>query len=328
MKSSMLRGIGGLISGGGTRARLSILIYHRVIERPDPLLGDTPDIVSFNRHLEIIRRYFCPLPLVDAVASLRAGTLPERALAVTFDDGYADNVEVALPALQRSGIPATFFIAAGFLDGGAMWNDRVVEALRHAPGPVLDLEHVGLGRHALGGIAERRAAAGALLSRLKYLVIDERLERVAEVEEACGGARCDGLMMTSAQLRSLHDAGMEIGGHTVNHPILARMPPEAARAEICGGKAMLEGIIGARVRLFAYPNGVPGRDYRVEHVDMVRAAGFEAAVSTAWGVASGSDDLYQLPRFTPWTDRTGRFLLHVWRNTWRGRPAALAGRMA
>lgn len=324
MKTRVLRAIGGLISGRGQRARLSILIYHRVLERADPLLADTPDLAAFERQLEIVSRYFQPLPLSEAVMRLRAGSLPERALAVTFDDGYADNVEVALPALQRFGIPATFFIAAGFIGGGAMWNDRVTEALRKATGPVLDLERPGLGHYRIGDAGERRAAIGVLLSRLKYLDIDERLARVADVEAACAVADAPNLMMSSDQLRALRAAGMEIGGHTVHHPILARLAPEAARREIADGKAMLERILGEPVRLFAYPNGVPGRDYRPEHVSMVREAGFEAAVSTAWGVAGTGDDLYQLPRFTPWTDEPERFLLHVWRNTWRGRPAALA----
>jgi peptidoglycan/xylan/chitin deacetylase (PgdA/CDA1 family) len=93
---------------------------------------------------------------------------------------------------------------------------------------------------------------------------------------------------------------MEIGGHTVRHPILTETPDDQARDEILRGRAALEGLIGAPVKVFAYPNGVPDRDYDLRHVAMVREAGFRCAVSTAPGpVCRGRDD-FQWPRFTPW----------------------------
>jgi peptidoglycan/xylan/chitin deacetylase (PgdA/CDA1 family) len=122
------------------------------------------------------------------------------------------------------------------------------------------------------------------------------------------------LMMTSDQIRILHNAGMEIGGHTANHPILASMENKAARTEIADGKDMLESIIHAPVRLFAYPNGKPGRDYLSDHVKMVRDLGFDAAVSTAHGAARTGADSYQLPRFTPWDRGQVRFILRMAQN--------------
>jgi peptidoglycan/xylan/chitin deacetylase (PgdA/CDA1 family) len=122
------------------------------------------------------------------------------------------------------------------------------------------------------------------------------------------------LMMTSDQVRVLHRAGMEIGGHTASHPILARMENNAARAEIAQGKEMLEDIIRASVRLFAYPNGKPGQDYLPDHVKMLKDLGFDAAVSTAHGAARRGSDLYQLPRFTPWGRGLARFTLQMAQN--------------
>jgi peptidoglycan/xylan/chitin deacetylase (PgdA/CDA1 family) len=115
-------------------------------------------------------------------------------------------------------------------------------------------------------------------------------------------------------VRQLHRAGMEIGGHTVNHPIVARLQKAAARAEIADGKAALEQIVGDQIRLFAYPNGKPGQDYLAEHVAMVKDLGFEAAVSTAWGAAARGGDLFQLPRFTPWDRGELGFTLRMMRN--------------
>ena len=104
---------------------------------------------------------------------------------------------------------------------------------------------------------------------------------------------------------------MEIGGHTVTHPILARLPSSAARTEIVQGREQLESLLGAPVTLFAYPNGKPGQDYLPEHVAMVRELGFSAAVATAWGAASATTDAWQLPRFTPWDKTPARFMVRL-----------------
>src|SRR5687768_16576249 len=101
---------------------LSILIYHRVIPEPDPLLPDEICARQFDWHLALLGRWFRVLALAEAVAQLRDGTLPARAACVTFDDGYADNVSAALPLLRKHGMPATFFLATAYLVGGRMWN--------------------------------------------------------------------------------------------------------------------------------------------------------------------------------------------------------------
>ena len=248
----------------------------------------------------------------------RAGKLPPRAAAcVTFDDGYADNAAVALPILRRRGVPATFFVATGFLDGGRMFNDSVIETVRRASGESLDGGSLGVGAVPIATMEARRAAIDVLIGALKYLPMGERQARVEALAAACGSALPTDLMMTGAQVRELVAGGMEVGGHTANHPILATLSPEEARAEIEDGRRRLEAITGAPVRLFAYPNGKPRQDYLPEHVRMVEEQGFEAAVSTAWGVSGPSSDLYQLPRFTPWDRTPARFLLRLLHNTFR-----------
>ncbi|MES2263066.1 MAG: polysaccharide deacetylase family protein [Pseudomonadota bacterium] len=302
-----------LLSPGG-RSGLSILIYHRVLPVKDPLFPGEVDQVEFDQQLRWLASCFNVIPLIDAVRHARAGTLPPRAACITFDDGYADNAEVALPLLQRHGLSATFFVATGFLDGGRMWNDTVIELVRRAPGESIDASVLGMGIHPVGTVAQRQQAIKALIGQLKYLPMDERLVQVQKLAASVQYALPDNLMMSSEQVRQLHRAGMGIGAHTVNHPILAALPAEAAQAEIMAGKLALEEIIGDRVRLFAYPNGKPDSDYRAEHVAMVRALGFEGAVSTAWGASRHNDDVFQLPRFTPWDRSRLRFLLRLARN--------------
>jgi peptidoglycan/xylan/chitin deacetylase (PgdA/CDA1 family) len=302
-----------LLSPGGHRG-LSILIFHRVLRAPDPLFPGEVDAAEFTRQVSLLTRHFNVIPLLDAVRHARAGTLPPRAACITFDDGYADNAEVALPLLQRLGAHATFFVATAFLDGGRMWNDTVIELVRAAPGGSIDASALGLGVHAVDTLDQRRAAIKALIGQLKYLPMDERLEQVSRLAASVPYALPEQLMMSSEQVRQLHRAGMGIGAHTANHPILAALPPEAAQAEIAAGRQALETIIGAPVPLFAYPNSKPGSDYRAEHVAMVKAMGFEGAVSTAWGASRGPHDVFQLPRFTPWDRSPLRYLLRLARN--------------
>lgn len=303
-----------LLSPGGLRSRLTILMYHRVPLQPDPLFPGERDAETFDHQMGQLADCFRIVPLLDAVKGLRQGKLPPRAACITFDDGYADNAEIALPILQKYGIPATFFVSTGFLDGGRMWNDTVIELIRCAPGDILDLARIDLGRFEIGTIPQRRQAINSILGELKYLSLDSRRSRVEEMCALIPVIPSNNLMMTSDQIRLLHSAGMEIGGHTVNHPILARLENDAACAEIANGKEVLEGIIQAPVRLFAYPNGKPGRDYLSDHVSMVKKIGFDAAVSTAHGAAGASSDLYQLPRFTPWDRGQVRFTLRMAQN--------------
>lgn len=305
-----------LFSPAGKNAKLSIVIHHRVLPEPDPLLG-SDGVKSFEKSLNYLIRNFNILPLGEAVDRLKNGTLPSRAACITFDDGYADNAEIALPLLQKHGVPATFFIAAGFLNGGRMWNDTVIESIRLATGNTLDLCPINLGNHTITTLEQRQKTLFSLIDHLKYLPYDTRAAQVEKLSAMISAKLPDNLMMTSAQVKQLHDAGMEIGGHTVTHPILARIDDNTARTEITEGKTRLEAIIGAPLHLFAYPNGKPSKDYLLSHVKMVKEAGFKAAVSTAWGAAQQHSDLFQLPRFTPWDKKELFYTLRMTRNMWQ-----------
>lgn len=289
-----------MLSPSGERARVSVMIFHRVLPQRDPLRPAEPTREEFHSRMAWVACNFNVIPLAEAIAGLASGRLPERPLAITFDDGYADNVTVALPVLARLGLPATFFIATGFLDGGRMWNDTVIEALRAAEGESLDLVSLGLGEHPIASVRDRLATIDRLLRRLRYLPLPERDALVERLASLIAKPLPNDLMMSSEQVQALHRAGMTIGAHTVNHPILSSLAEAEARAEIAAGKRRLEELIGAAVELFAYPNGKPSRDYAREHVRIVEELGFKGAVSTAWGVTSVGRDPFQVPRFTPW----------------------------
>lgn len=313
----MLKSLFSMCSPAGAGARLSILIFHRVLEERDALAPGEITRAEFDDICGWLRQWFVVLPLAEAAARLAAGALPARALSITFDDGYADNHDIALPVLRRHGLSATFFVASGFLDGGRMWNDTVIEAIRGAPAAGIDL--AGTAAAALGHLAcasdeERRASIAAALGAIKYLAQDERLCWVEAVHERSGARLPDDLMMRSEQVKALHRAGMEIGAHTVTHPILARLEGAQMAEEIRIGRERLQQIVGERIAVFAYPNGKPGADYDDEAVRIVRRLGFDAAVSTAWGVNRAGYDPFQLRRFTPWDRTKLRFGARMLRN--------------
>jgi len=310
----MLRQLLQFLSPAGEHARLSVLLFHRVRPQRDELFPGEPDARAFETLLGNLKRWCNILPLPAAIQRLRSGALPARSLCITFDDGYADNCTVALPLLTQAGVRATFFVATGYLGGGRMWNDTVIEAVRAARGPSLDLTDIGLGVYPLATLDERRSAIAALLGKLKYAPSEAREASADAIARRVGAELPRNLMMTPEQVRTLHSAGMTIGAHTVTHPILAGASEAHARREIIESKRVLETLVGDPVALFAYPNGKPRQDYAGAHVELVRSAGFDAACSTAWGVASRASDVFQIPRFTPWDREAWRFGLRLAQN--------------
>lgn len=311
-----------LLSPAGSRARLTVLIFHRVLPTPDPLQPDEMHAARFDEVLSWVKSWFQVLPLDEAARRLTEGRLPARAAALTFDDGYADNHDVALPLLRQYGLPCSFFVATGFLDGGRMWNDTVIESFRGSQLARWDLR--GL-RDAAGqdlGVIElpstltaRRGAMLRLIERVKYLAPEARQACVDGIGQRAEAVLPADLMMRGEQVLALHRAGMQVGAHTVSHPILARVSRAEAADEIQRSRDVLQRLIGDRVSLFAYPNGKPGQDYLPDiHPRMVRELGFDAAVSTRWATATRQTDVFQIPRFTPWDASRLKFGLRLARN--------------
>ena len=275
-----------------------VLAYHRVTETPrDPFgLCVRPD--RFATHLNVLAR----LADVVALSEIRKTRRPgRRRIAITFDDGYADNLEVAAPLLVESGFPATFFLVTEGLDPDAeFWWDRLEHVVLDAPegsGPievVLDGRTLRLDtRSALG----RERALKALNRRLR-LLRPERIDAVLlELAECLGGWKgaCEHhRRLAPSRARSLLAAG-EIGAHTRTHPLLAALDDGSAREEIAGSRGDAARIAGVAVRHFAYPFGMEGAfDRRIAR--LVREAGFDAAFINVRGLVRRRTDRFLIPR--------------------------------
>ena len=293
------------------RGRHHTLIFHRVLPDTDPMSPGEPTQQWFSRLMRMLSSNFEMISLAEAVSRSGSDRLDGPSISVTFDDGYADNYTVALPVLEEFNVPATFFVASGFIDGGRMWNDSIIETFRVLESGVYEIELAQSRAFELTDWESRRAAAAEAILAWKHLPPNERQSRVDDLARRAPALPSD-LMMTMEQLRSLAESPVAtIGGHTRNHPILASVPDSDAAAEIEGGKHDLENWIQRDVTLFAYPNGRSGTDYLEQHAALARQAGFTAAVATDWGTLSAGGDRYAIPRFTPWQRNLSRFSLDL-----------------
>jgi len=299
--SRLVRFVGDRIGAGGPGEgrRLCILNYHRILEAPDPLLEAEPDAATFRWQMQVLADCFNVLPVHEALAALADGSMPPRAVCITFDDGYRSTHDLALPILREFGFPATVFVTTGHIDNGSMWNDRILEALRTIKTDRLDLSEAGVGNFALNTVAKRKYALSVLTEMAKYMAPMARQSLVELIEERAGSARRE-LMLTRDMVRVLSEHNVEIGAHTISHPILTRLDDATARHEITESKRQLEEIVCKPVRYFAYPNGKQDKDFDERHIRMAREAGFDAAFSTAIGAASREHERFALPRSRPW----------------------------
>lgn len=268
-----------------------VLNYHRVGDWSDDRWDTevwSASAEQLEDQLTLFARETDVIP-ADAIPEA-VGAGRGRRIAITFDDGYRDNHDVALPLLRALGLPATFFVTTGFVDRPRVpWWDELCWMVRTSERdriPALDPLGESL---AWAAPAERAAAIGRLVAAGKTLPpaeIDGLLDRVGE---AAGTGRCApdawaDRWMTWDMVRALRDGGMTVGGHTVNHPVLARLPVDEQREEVTGCARRLKEELGQEMTLFSYPVGTPGT-FDAQTAEVVRGAGVRLAFAYDGGIA-------------------------------------------
>lgn len=257
-----------------------VLLYHRIAEERHDPFGLCVSPANFAAQLDLLAADHEPVSLGELVARVRAGEATRREVAITFDDGYVDNLEVALPLLQRRGIPATFFISSGqVLSGRGFWWDDLAAALLRNPEPVSPhlAFHELHDRLVAMAPAERDAALAAIL------------EASPDALEAKPPRR----PLTASEVRAIAaDSRMEIGAHSVHHAMLTALGAQERRAEIRQSRADLEAMAGRPVRAFAYPYGY----FDDATVGEARDQGIEFACTCVPRRVRRTDDPLRLPR--------------------------------
>jgi sugar transferase (PEP-CTERM/EpsH1 system associated) len=296
------------IRGATERNVLTILAYHRVLPLPESLLYPFQSMVMprdlFELQIAHLSQHYTMLTLSEAVDRLRTGTLPPRAVSITFDDGYRDNFDHALPILRKYGIPATFFVVTGALEGTNrfLWDEVVsrvrqiddqksAKAILGQPAPSWLKEKLGLLE--AGEPAER--VGERLVRVMNRTTLAERDQAMDVLRRATGDGDgyVDPPVLSWDEVLEMRRAGMLIGAHTVSHPFLDELGPDAAREEIDQSIQALRQRLDEPISLFSYPRG----RYKEDVKPYLREFGIEAAVTTELGRNSPGADLYALRRF-------------------------------
>lgn len=301
-----------------------ILLYHRIARlRSDPwALAVTPR--RFGEHLEVLRRVARPMELGELSRSLLDGSVPDGAVVVTFDDGYADNLHNAKPLLKRYGVPATIFIPSGFLGSEKefWWDelDRLLLQPGKLPGRLslningntFGWELAEVARYRLSEAREHRGWRAwkkpptprhsiyqSLWKALHSMPEDDRhsvLEELRRWANIGASGRPAHRTLSLEEVRNLAQGRpIDVGAHTVTHPALSTLSIAKQRDEIMSSKSQLEEILGRPVHSFAYPYGKPS-DYSADTTNLVRESGFLCACVNFAGVVERSTGMYELPR--------------------------------
>lgn len=284
------------------RNALAIVMFHGVEDQPlSPPCWHVGSSAVYRRQLEYVRAHFNVLPLEDALARLAAGTLPPRAVAITFDDGTRNLATHAVPVLRDLNLPAAVFLATGPIGtADTLWPDRLWLAIARTPATEVDLAALGLGTCSLDGNARRGRVYAAAVEELKNLADADRIAVLGDILGTLGsGNDEDGgpfLMLTWDEAREMaEDPLVTLYPHTVTHPILARCPDDKVEREITDSCAAIERETGLTPTIFAYPNG-RAQDFDARAKDVLRRRAVRWALSTTPGFADRQCDPLALPR--------------------------------
>lgn len=290
------------------RTRVLILAYHRVAAVPWDPAGLCVSPEHFAEQLAVLCERFAPVSLGELLADLERGTLRRRSVVVTFDDGYADNLLQAKPMLGRFGVPATVFVTTAPLDEEReLWWDELERALERAPLPPRRLPSASPAWELPDAAAPTQASADRLQlfhAWRGWLMQRSHEERRKALDALLAGAECEVAprpshrTLTAQEIAELAVGGaIEVGAHTVTHPVLSLLSPSERRSEMLASKRRLEALLDRPVRSFSHPFGEP------QHFDattsaLLRECGFACACSSVPRPVEAKADRFWLPRTT------------------------------
>jgi peptidoglycan/xylan/chitin deacetylase (PgdA/CDA1 family) len=282
--------------------RFQILGYHKVSPDAHPFFAPLhPE--AFEQQMYFLSTCYRVMSLQELVARSMRRAVPERAVAITFDDGYRDNYDYAFPILKKYRFPATIFVATGAIgNSDTIWHDRVFDAFQFATVGRARLEDTAVPELILETVEARRQGLEATLVRAKTLYGETRRRFIDDIElklRPNAAAYADHRMLNWDQIREMHDAGIEFGSHTVTHTIVSHIPRSEMVKELRDSKEELSERLRTPINSFAYPNGKAG-DYNDEVKAALRECGYSCAVTCGSGFNDAFSDVFELKRGLPW----------------------------
>ena len=293
-------------------SRVRILLYHRVNPVVLPWSGSYVVHPSlFQWQLEYIKKNYRVLKLEDAIASIMENRpFPARSVVLTIDDGYKDTYDHAFPLLKKYEMPATLFMNTEPLQTDRMyWFDELCYRIWHARPMTLAIE--GLGIFPLKADPRERIGIMLKISHILRNVSPEarkpiltEIKGLTDVEIPVEVSRR--MMLTWDNVREMNKAGIKIGSHTVTHTILSAISANNMKTEISESKRVLEEGLQQDIKFFAYPNGRCTDDI----LEAVKAAGYQAALTTRPQLVDSRANLFELGRILPGADmKSFRFFI-------------------
>jgi peptidoglycan/xylan/chitin deacetylase (PgdA/CDA1 family) len=299
-----------------------ILCYHRVGGALADPYSLSIRVERFEEQMEHLRRHAAPVHLSELVARVRKGAVQSGMVAVTFDDGYASVLDQAYPILLRLGIPATVFATSDYLGSAReSWSDELEQILLQ-PGPLPDYLFITIDERPFHWHLEqstsynpddairyrtwtltshhdptsRHRLLRILFFQLLSLTETSRLavlNQIARWAKQTPQPRPTHRFLSPDELATLAaDPLMEIGSHSMSHPVLPKLSSQRQRDEIAGSREVLRTLTGDRIRTFSYPYGARSP----ETIQLVKQAGYDSACTTFADIIFASADPFQLPR--------------------------------
>jgi peptidoglycan/xylan/chitin deacetylase (PgdA/CDA1 family) len=278
-------------------SRLLVVVWHNVEGTWCYPSRPGAGVSGFARQLGRLKRVATVVPLAPALSALSAGEpLPPRAVALTFDDGYRDNLELAVPLLERLGLPCTFFLVPGLLSREVCpWWEVLAWGFARASSRTVPWEGSVLptegrwGRRSFLAVAERLKASDRATR-------DRRVGELLELLQPEGTPDEERLFLDWDGARELVRRGFSVGSHSMHHAILSREAPEEQLRDLVTSRQRLEAELDVHIRLLAYPNGTPA-DYDAATVAAAKQAGYWHAVGAHSGLNVRSTPVYARSRF-------------------------------
>lgn len=276
--------------------KIPVLLYHRIFNNPSQWLHQGISLDLFYCQMKQIKQNWRVISLEEYQNLLSVKKIPKKTLVLTFDDGYQEHFSQVAPILSDLKLSACFFIPTAYLGTTGMWSDELLWIIKHWPLSILDLRAFDLFSFRMENIEQRQLVLQYLKRYLKYRSSIKQQEILRYLWEMSLVPSMPRQMLSKEELLQLYQAGFVIGSHTHQHLILSQCDEKACLKEMQYSKHYLQSILNSKIKYFAYPNGVLGKDFLSHHQKLLQSAGYEMAFSTVYKKAHHSSDRFAFPR--------------------------------
>lgn len=265
--------------------------FHDIVDEDKPVRPDQLSLSTFRSQLCWIQKHFSIVRIDELIDHFQAGTVTKPTAALTFDDGYKSHFKLIKPILDEFQIKAAFYVSSAHLYNDYYWHDLVETFCQHS-----NASQQKMLEQEVASLASQ--SSKSLIESIKYLPLTKRAMVLSSIEESTKPLMTKELLMNSFEVLELSNEGHLIGGHTLNHPILALESEQTCVHEITDDLQALEKLLNRKITTFAYPNGIPNRDFNIRHQEILASYGVKYAVNTEKSVLNRTLNTLSIPRIT------------------------------